>query len=123
MSTGRSFGAKDCKYLSLGLVIAEQLLVLGVVVVAFTSDVRLSNWLPCSYLLGPLLQPRHFRAAKVYTKGVFSCEKPSASTGQKKRDLVYTQFAYVKGKEGEKYIRTKEPSRCLPGISSHVICV
>ena len=53
---------------------------------------------------------------KVYTKGVFSSENASASTGQK-RGLVYTKKLVFKRKEG-KYIYTKEPPSCFSGTPS-----
>ena len=62
---------------------------------------------------------------KVYTKGVFSSENSSASTG-KNRFGVYTKKLVFKGKRRDregKYIYTKEASRCLWGTPSHSIGV
>ena len=58
---------------------------------------------------------------KVYTKGVFSSENSSASTG-KKGVLVYTKSLFSREKEG-KYIYTKEASRGLWGTPSRSVGV
>ena len=43
---------------------------------------------------------------KVYSKGVLSSEKSSASTGQK-RGLLYTKLLVLKGNEGENHIHQR----------------
>ena len=64
--------------------------------------------------------PRN-QGGKAFTRGVFSSEKPSASTGQK-RDLGIPKLLVLRERRGN-CMYTKEPSRCLQGISPHSIGV
>ena len=62
-----------------------------------------------------------FGGKKVYTKGVFSSENSSATTG-KKEVWCIPKTLFSREKEG-KYVYTKAPSRCLWGTPSRSIGV
>ena len=62
-----------------------------------------------------------FGGKKVYTKGVFSSENSSASTG--KKEVWCIPKSLFSREKGGKYIYTKEPSRWLLGSPSRSIGV